>query len=79
MKHKNLSKSILGVVAIGMSLLTGCSFHPDFGVPSPLVSEGTVYFYTICHFNAVDVKTGEVKWKVETVKGKKVEFCQENE
>lgn len=79
MKHKKFSNKMLGIITIGMFLLTGCSFSPDFGIPSPVVSEGKIYFYTICHFNAVDAKTGEMKWKMETVKGKKEDFCKENE
>ncbi len=79
MKHKSFTKKMLGLFTIGMCLLTGCSFNPDFGIPSPMVSGGTVYFYTICHFNAVDEKSGELKWKMETVKGKKHDFCKESE
>lgn len=79
MKQKNFYKKKLGIFSIGMVLLTGCSFNPDVGVPAPVVSEGTVYFYTICHFNAVDEKSGELKWKVENVKFKKEDFCKEHE
>ncbi len=79
MKQKNLSKKMLVFFSIGMLILTGCSFNPDVGIPAPVVSAGTVYFYTICHFNAVDEKTGELKWKVENAKIKKEDFCTDHE
>jgi len=79
MKHKNLSNKFLGIFTIGIFLLTGCTFNPELGVPSPVVSEKTVYFYTLCHFNAVDEKTGELKWKLKTVNSKEEDFCMENE
>ena len=79
MKHKEFTNNMSRIMTIGMFLLTGCSFNPDFGIPSPVVSEGTIYFYTICHFNAVDAKTGEMRWKLETVKGKKEHVCKEHE
>ena len=79
MKRKIFSKKFLGIFTIGMCLLTGCSFNPDVGIPSPVVSDGTVYFYTLCHFNAVDEKSGELKWKVENVKIEKEDFCHDHE
>lgn len=79
MKQKMFSKKILGTFTIGMLLLTGCSFNPDVGIPAPIVSKGTVYFYTICHFNAVDEKSGNLKWKRENVKFKEEDFCKEDE
>ncbi len=79
MKQKNLSGKMLGSFVIGMCFLTGCSFNPNIGIPAPMVSEGTVYFYTLCHFNAVDQQSGEVKWKIETVKSENEDVCQEHE
>ncbi len=75
MKHNKL----LGIFTMSISLLTGCSFNPELEVPAPVVSEKTVYFYTLCHFNAVDEKTGKLKWKLKTVTSKEEDFCKENE
>ena len=44
MKHQKLSKTMLGILTIGMFLLTGCSFNPDFGIPPPVVSDGNRLF-----------------------------------
>ena len=79
MKHKILRNKILGIFTIAISLLTGCSFNPEIEVPAPVVAEKTVYFYTLCHFNAVDEKTGALKWKLKTVNSKEEDFCKEKE
>jgi len=79
LKHKKSINIKPVIFAFGILLLTGCSFNPVISIPSPVVSDGTVYFYTMCHFNAVEEKTGVVKWNIETANLEKSDACQENE
>lgn len=75
MKYHKLKQTLFGILAASMFALTGCSFNPNFGIPGPVVSEGTVYFYTLCEFNAVDAETGQVKWKKPTFEDRNAEHC----
>ncbi|MBF0288228.1 MAG: PQQ-like beta-propeller repeat protein [SAR324 cluster bacterium] len=79
MRKKNFSSTMLGIITTGTLLLGGCSFNVDFELPAPVVSDGTVYFYTMCDFTAADAKTGQIKWKSETARGEKEHFCEKHD
>ena len=64
------------IIAVAV-FLAGCSFGLDLNVPPPVVSDDTVYFYSICGLNAVDAESGKLKWKVKTADGKDDDHCKE--
>lgn len=78
MRTTKLNSANLHFLIIAVVLfLEGCSFGLDLNVPPPVVSDDTVYFYSVCGLNAVDLETGNIKWKVKTADGKDDEHCKE--